>query len=327
MKKKSRLASPFILMVILVLLGFPSCKDAESQKKRIVYVNSYHRGFSPSDEITAGVFETLSADEYEILDHFMDTKRNPEESFIERRAIEILDLIQKEDPDLLIVSDDNAVKYLVEPHPQIKIPIVFCGVNWSADQYELSKHSITGVLEILPVEEALITMKEYYPSIQRLLVLNENTTTSRKTKPLLDALCQRLGIFVTQELVDDFEAWKAAFEEGNQSYDIIYLQTKGAIRNWDHDEALGFIDQHIKVPSITCESFMMPYTVFGLTQHSKEQGVLAAEAAKMILEGTSPADIPVSRNQQTTVWINTRLARRIGFEPSENLLENATTVD
>jgi ABC-type uncharacterized transport system substrate-binding protein len=175
------------------------------------------------------------------------------------------------------------------------------------DQYDLSQHNITGVLEILPVEKLLNTMKSHYPTLQRLLVLNENTTTSRKTKPLLNAICERVGISVTQKLVDDFESWKSAYKAANQTHDIIYLQTRGAIRNWNHDEALVFIDQNIKVPSVTCEDFMMPYAVFGLTQLSKEQGMLAAEAAKKILEGASPNDIPITQNQMSTVWINTRL--------------------
>ena len=91
--------------------------------------------------------------------------------------------------------------------------------------------------------------------MQKLLVLNENTTTSRKTKPLLDTLLSRIGISVTQELVDDFERWKSVFIEANKTFDVIYLQTRGAIKNWDHDEALRIIDQHIKVPLVTCEDF------------------------------------------------------------------------
>ncbi len=117
------------------------------------------------------------------------------------------------------------------------------------------------------------------------------------------------------------------FKEANESYDIIYLQTRGAIKNWDHDDALAFIDQHVKVPLVTCESFMMPYAVFGLTQISKEQGILAARAAKKILEGTRPNEIPVSRNQQTTVWLNSRLAEKIKFKLDEKLLGSATIVD
>ena len=326
MKTKHNLISraTSVVQLALLLLGLHSCGQQAIEKKKVVYVNSYHRGFPPSDQITEGVVEKLPADSFEIIAHFMDTKRNPSEEYIKNRAAEILDSIHNEHPDILIVSDDNAVKYLVAPNFQDNpMPIVFCGINWTADQYDLSHCNITGILEILPITESMLTLKSYYPNMQKLLVLNENTTTSRKTEPLLDTLLSRIGISVTQELVDDFEGWKSVFIDGNKTFGVIYLQTRGAIKNWDHDEALSIIDQHIKVPLVTCEDFMMPYAVFGLTQVSKEQGMWAAETAKRILQGTNPTDIPISKNQMTTVWINTSLADKINFIPDEALLNNA----
>jgi len=330
MKTKRSLILPAtsVMLLALLLIGLHSCGQQGIEKKKVVYVNSYHRGFPPSDQITEGVFEKLPADSFEIVAHFMDTKRNTSEEYIKNRAAEILDSINSENPDLLIVSDDNAVKYLVVPNFQNNpMPIVFCGVNWTAEQYDLSHCNITGILELLPVAESILTLKSYYPNMKKLLVLNENTTTSRKTKPLLDTLLSRIGISVTQELVDDFEGWKSVFIDGNETSDVIYLQTRGAIKNWDHDEALRVIDQHIKVPLVTCEDFMMPYAVFGLTQVSKEQGMWAAETAKRILRGANPTDIPIAENQMSTVWINTRLAEKINFVPDEALLSKARIVD
>jgi ABC-type uncharacterized transport system substrate-binding protein len=219
------------------------------------------------------------------------------------------------------------VKYLIEPNFQNDLlPIVFCGVNWTADQYDLSNCNITGVIELLPVAQATQVLRSYYPYLREMLVLNENSTTSRKTKPLLDTLLADMGMSVTQDLVDDFDGWKSAFIEGNETFDCIYLQTSGAIRNWDHEEALRIIDLHIKVPLFTCEDFMMPYAVLGFTQVSKEQGIKAAKAAKRILHGADPADIPISKNTMSKVWINTRLAEKIEFTPNEDLLGKATIV-
>jgi ABC-type uncharacterized transport system substrate-binding protein len=319
---------PEILLIsIFVLTYFQSCRQPDNARKKIVYINSYHRGHPPSDEITAGFMENLPTDSFEIIAYFMDTKRNPSPEYIENRAAELMDSIQEIKPDLLVVSDDNAVKYLVEPNFQDhSMPVVFCGVNWSAAQYALSGGNVTGILEMLPVAELLLTMKSYYPSMKKLLVLNENTTTSRKTAQLLDTLFNRIGISATHELVDDFDSWKTAFKEANQSYDIIYLQTNAAIRGWDHDEAVRFIDQHMEVPLVTCEDFMMPYSVFGMTQVSREQGTWAASTAKRILQGTSPADIPVSRNRMQTIWLNTALAEKAGFRPDSALRSRARII-
>lgn len=319
---------PMLILSLVILALISSCSMQDKGKYKIVYVNSYHQGHPPSDQITAGLLESLPADSFEVIAHFMDTKRNPSQEYIEAKAAAMLDSIEVADPDLLVVSDDNAVKYLVQPQLQDQdLPVVFCGVNWSADQYGLSRNNITGILELLPVKEVMATMKSYYPSMQNLLVLNENTTTSRKTKPILDTVLNSLGIEVTQELVDDFESWKRAFEEGNQSFDIIYLQTQGAIKGWDHEEALRFINQHIKVPLVTCEDHMMPYSVFGMTQVSREQGTWAAETAKKILRGTPPSEIPVSKNQMVSIWFNPTLAEKVGFQPDPALMEKARIIN
>jgi ABC-type uncharacterized transport system substrate-binding protein len=318
----------FVLFTACALFSLQLCNPKGFEKKKIVYVNSYNSSFPPSMQITKGVYETLPTDSFDIVSYFMDSKRNPSENYIKERTNEILDSIKTESPDLLIVSDDNAVKYLVVPNFQNDpMPIVFCGVNWTAEQYDLSHCNITGVLELLPIKEAMLMLKSYYPNMKKLLVLNENTTTSRKTQPLLDTLLIDIGLSVKQELVDDFEAWKSVFIEGSENYDAIYLQTRGAIKNWDHEEALRTIEKHIKVPLVTCEDFMMPYVVLGVTQVSKEQGMKAAEMAKKILKGTNPSEIPVIRNQMTTVWINRSLAEKINFNPDEELLDNARIID
>lgn len=313
-----------IFMLPAFLIAFQSCKDPGIKKHKIVYINSYHQGFPPSDLITHGVMKGLPADSFEVFSYFMDTKRNPSDAFIRERAEDLLDSIREMNPDILIVSDDNAMKYLVVPNFQDDpLPIVFCGVNWSVDQYNISDCNITGVLEILPVAELLQSLKPYYPEMKKLLVLNENTTTSRKTKPILDTLLANLGLEVSQELVDDFVSWEWAFREANETYDIIYLQTRGAITGWDHDECLKHMDQFLSIPVVTCEEFMMPYAVFGLTQLSEEQGMKAAEKAKAILKGANPADIPITRNRLSKAWINSRWAEKIVFTSDKALLEKA----
>ncbi len=288
------------------------------ETKTIVYINSYHEGFPPSDQITRGVKEHLPADNIQLKCYFMDSKRYPSEAYIRQKAAELMDTIHTCKPDLLIVSDDNALKYLVVPnfqgHP---LPIVFCGVNWSVELYDISGCNITGILEILPIADLVQLIKPYYPGMRKLLVLNENTTTSRKTQPILDTLLGNLGFEIAQELVDDFESWKSAFTRANDSYDMIYLQTKGAIRGWDDTAAREHVEEFLRVPVVTCEEFMMPFSVFGLTQLSEEQGTLAAEYAKLILKGTDPQDLPIRSNKLSKAWINPDLAMLIGFEPDE----------
>lgn len=90
----------------------------------------------------------------------MDTKRNPSIDGMEKKAAHLVDSILYVDPDMLVVSDEIAIKYIVEPNLSVlNTPVVFCGVNRTDRDYNLPKERVTGILEILPVADAMKTMK------------------------------------------------------------------------------------------------------------------------------------------------------------------------
>jgi len=303
------------------------CQPFEIENKKVVYVNSYHPGHPSSDEIMESVLMSFPADSFEVNYFIMDTKRNPSEEYIQERAAQISDSIKNLKPDILIVSDDNAVKYLVNPYfAGTDLPVVFCGVNVSASQYNLPAGQVTGMLEILPLAELLELTRSYYPGMSDLLILTENTTTSRKQQQMLDTLFDRLELNVSYEMINDFESWKLAFITAADSYDAIYMPTNGAILGWDDDEAVRHVKEYIKVPLLTCEDFMMPYVVLGVTKIASEHGTWAASTAKRILLGNLPSDIPVTRNQQSVTWLNSSLADQIGFHPDSSLVKQAKMV-
>jgi ABC-type uncharacterized transport system substrate-binding protein len=310
--------------LLLILFFFWSC-DIQN-RSQVFYINSYHEGYGSSDDVMAGIKEVLG-DKVDLRISFMDTKRNSDPGFIQNKVKEIINEIEVYQPDVIIASDDNAVKYVIEPHfKNGKIPVVYCGVNWSADQYELPRAHVTGMLEVLPFIETVEAVKQSLPVIARLTVLSENSDSERKNKEVMDGLFKELELEVTFSLVDDFESWKSQFIHANASSDIIYIPTNGAIKNWDVKEAKTFVKEHIQKPVITCDDFMMPYAVFGLTKVAKEQGEWAAQTALKILQGAKPADIPITENRQSQAWINTTLAEKVGFMIPEELKSNCKKI-
>ena len=193
------------------------------------------------------------------------------------------------------------------------IPAVFCGVNWSARQYDLPTENVTGMLEVVPIEETLLQVKQMRPSTRHLCVLSENTLSERSNRELLDPKYKALGLETQYMLVDDFEEWKRAFLAAQRDSDLVYLPTNGGIRGWDAAAATEWVRRNIRKPVVTCDDFMMPYAVFGLTKVAREQGEWAAHAALAILHGKRPGDIPMIPNQQTRCFLNPGLAERIGF--------------
>lgn len=306
---------------ILFFAGFllTACNVKQPKEtRRIFYVNSYHVGYGSSDDVMEGINETLDGKNVELKTYFLDAKRKSSDSAIMESAKTALLEIKQFNPDVLIVSDDNAVKDLIVPYfNNTPMPVVFCGINWSAEQYHLGEN-VTGMLEVLPLREMLTEVIANYPETKKLAVLSENSFSEQNNRTLLDTLYRNLGLNVAYYFANDFSEWKRYFEEANKSSDLIYMPTNGAIKNWNDEEAKVFAFENLKVPVLTCDDFMMPYAVFGLTKVAREQGEWAAKTALQILEGKKPEEIQQARNQQTTGWINTTFAKKINFRISEN---------
>ncbi len=325
MNKDTSKLSLFILAAFAIL-NFVSCKNHQS--KIIFYINSYHEGYPPSDEAMRGVREGFPAGKYEVQIRFMDAKRKPSAEWLSHAADSFSIEIAELKPDAVILSDDDAVKYLrgfIEQNPEF--PFVFCGVNWSAEQYDLPRRNVTGMLEVLPLRKAIRELMIHYPECRSIAILSENSLSEQNNTRLLDTLYRNMGLEPEYHLVDDFETWKVRFVSLQKTADLIYLPTNGAISGWDNAEAQSWVEVNIKRPVFTCDDFMMQYAVFGLTKIPYEQGEWATTTVKRILEGTPPEDIPFTPNSQSQKWLNRRLAEVIGFNPEPELVNEAKIIE
>lgn len=315
---------------VLLLFFLISCKQNQDSQldKKVVYLNSYHLGYPASDEILQGISQQLQGKGVEVKAFFLNTKKESDSSQIATKVAYILAQIAQYQPDLIIASDDAAVQYVIAPHfRKGKLPVVFCGVNWTAVPYNLPADHITGMLEVLPLRKNLQRMLTYFPQAKKLWVLSENSLSEKKNTQVLDTLYKNLGFTVSYHLVDDFASWQSSFIEANQKADVIYLPTNGAIKNWDENEAKTFVKTQIRKPVITCDDFMMPYCVYGLSKIAQEQGEWAGKTALAILNGVPPANIPITTNQKSQSLINRTLAEKAGFKPSPALLEQSRIVN
>jgi gluconate transporter len=298
------------VLALNVFVGPP----AHAASKRVFYVNSYHEGYAPSDEAMAAIREILRDARVDLRMAYLDAKRHPDAGSVAERAGQIVRQIRDFHPDLLIASDDDAVKYVVAPNFRNgPFPVVFCGVNWSAEQYGLPADNVTGMLEVVPVEDALRDLMSAFPKSRKLRILSEDSTSERSNRELLDPKYRALGLEPSYSLVPDFAAWKDEFLRAQTEADLIYLPTNGAIRGWDAPAARDWVRKQIRKQVFTCDDFMLPYAAYGLTKVAREQGEWAARTALRILAGARPADIPIVRNEQTRCFVNSGLASAIGF--------------
>lgn len=216
--------------------------------KKVLIVNSYHKGYAWSDDVEAGVSRVFNKHpDIEFKFHRMDTKRNASEAFKETAAIKAKDLIESWKPDVVIASDDNASKYLVVPYyKDADLPFVFCGINWDAAPYGYPFKNVTGMVEVALIDELVKTLKTYAKG-NRVGFLAPDFTSTRKD---LDFYKNFSGIKFSKEIfVKNFSDWKAAYLNLQKSVDILIVPQWQWIKDWDEDEAVNIILKYTEIPS------------------------------------------------------------------------------
>ncbi len=314
----------FILIAVFSCISLPvysQSTHSEIKSKRVLFIDSYHQDYTWTAGIVAGARSIFDAEGIEMVVYSMDTKRNPELQYIKASALRAKELIESYKPDVIIASDDNASKYLIEPYyKNVDIPIVFCGVNWDASAYGYPYENATGMEEvslIAPLPKELAR----YAHGKRLGILSGTALSDRKN---INHYVKKLGlVFNKIVFVENTKQWHDAFLSLQNEVDILIVQNNVSIRDWDSNQMHQFIMENTKIPTGTTELGMIPFVLLGFLQVPQEQGQYAAKTAIRILNGHSPRSIPIVNNQQVNTTVNLDLAEKLGIVFEIDLLRNS----
>lgn len=269
------------------------------------YVSSYHKGYAWSDGVERGLRAVLQG-QCDIVQFDMDSKRNRSEAYIRQKAEEIAAEITRIKPDVLIVSDDNAAKYLAVPYFNGgQLPVVFCGINWTVDEYKFSPENVTGMVEVAPVRPLLRWAKKLNKGASGRFI-GAKTLTAEKNLAHVEKEAVKLGIKLESVLVDNQLEWQNAFDK-TDGVDFIYIGSSAGISEWDEDANSQFIRQHADKLLLTNHDWMMPFAMLGFVKLPEEQGVWAGKTAIAIHQGLPVNRIPVISNREWEIFENPSL--------------------
>jgi ABC-type uncharacterized transport system substrate-binding protein len=286
---------------------------------KCLFVSSYHQGYAWSDGVERGLRNTLQDNCY-IRQFNMDTKRRKSLAEKQAAATAAKDLIESWRPDVVITADDNAAKYLIQPYYKDKaLPFVFCGVNWTAEEYGFPYSNVTGMIEVAPVKAMISEAKALVPRATRVLYIGADTSTERKNAARMRKAALTAGLDFQQRFAANLQAWVAAYQAG-QSYDFIVVGSNAGINDWNNGKAFEAIKPIAKKLSVTSHGWMMPVTMLGMTKVPEEQGEWAGHVALEILGGAAPDSIPVIANRKWDLFLNPDLIDAAGLELPTHLL-------
>ncbi|MDH3327261.1 MAG: ABC transporter substrate-binding protein [Gammaproteobacteria bacterium] len=284
---------------------------------------SYHKGYEWNDGIENGVVEKLKG-ACELKKVYMDTKRNNSVEFGQAAALKAKLIIEEFKPQVVIVTDDNASRYLVEPYfKNKKLPFIFCGLNWTAEEYGYPYENATGMVEVAPIVPLLKNIQRSVGIVTKGVYLSSDTLTEHTDFLHYKQEYSRRGVNIIPIYVSTMKEWKDEFVKA-QTSDFIILANNAGINDWEISEVTQFVNQKSKILSVANYQWMMPYAMLGVTKNAREQGLWAGEVAVAVLNGLSVKDIPITINKSWHFFINKSLLSKTDISLSNRILNHAS---
>lgn len=170
-------------LINLVMIGASLAQD-DGKTKNILYINSYHPGYSWSDDIQKGLIERLHASDLtiELSVEYLDSRRFTAPALQKKQADLMLTKYSGYRIDLVVVSDNAAFEFATEYRGRLfpGIPIVFCGYNNFRPEVLNGLSNISGVNEEMDVKSLIETALYIQPNIQTLaFVLSTGDASSK----------------------------------------------------------------------------------------------------------------------------------------------------
>ncbi len=310
------------IIVFLAIVFFSTNADAA----RCLFVSSYHQGYEWADGIEEGVKKILLT-RCDFKQINMDTKHLKEEYQKIQKGKEAKAFIEQWKPDVVIVADDNASKYLVSPYfINSDIPFVFCGINWTIAEYGYPASNITGMIEVSPIQEMFEKIQMIVPQASLGYYIGVDTLTEQKSFDRFHKIAKRFNLTLRKRLALKQSEWIQNYKEA-QTGDFLILGTKSGINDWDDEVAYQVVSKYGRKFSITDYEWMTRFSIFGMTKIAQEQGEWAAKAALKILQGASPSSIPIIPNQRWDIILNDKLLKNININIPDYILFNSKKVN
>lgn len=319
----------YVLCCLLLVLLQTPCSFAMGQKKVLV-VHSYHPEWEWVSSVSRGIKQKLIGRKDVVLQFlYMDTKRKDSSSWKEKIGAEMRDSINVWKPDVLLLVDDNAQKYVGTFYTNKVMPkIVFCGVNNKPEDYGYDKATnATGILERPLFKASLNLVEKINPAAKKFAVMTDSSITSKGAMYFIKKDAERIGAdIIGFDIVETFSQWKAKIKEYQGKADAIIIYHYYVIKdektgeNIEPQEVMEWTQKNSDLLVLDMSS-PDNGAICGVDNSGFEHGMAAAEIVDNIIDGASVGDYPIRVAEKGISFLDIGKIREKGFSVEDGLKE------
>lgn len=295
-------------------------------RKKVLLLNSYHKGYLWSDDITRGVTETFLRENIELHIEYMDSKRQWDSDYQDLLS-ELLRLkYNRHNYDIIITSDDNAFNFATKNRDMLFSgkPIIFCGVNYLKPDRLYDISNITGVNEQGDIGANIDLIRKIHPWIKNIKIITDNTTTGQKIQENVKKLLIS-NADIDLDLIFDISGDDLVklVKESNVNTIFIFTFFFTDKNGQYYDNIISDISKVSKSPIYGAWDFNLNQGITGgVLTSGYFQGSKAAELTLQVLGGTDPDSIPVIYKTPTNIVFDYNQLVRFNIEPDEIVMDS-----
>ncbi len=292
----------------------------EGARKSVLYLNSYHNGYSWSDHIQEGIRQTLAESPYSIVFQveYMDSKKFHYQDTVSTLYALYRDKFRNKKFDIIIASDNVAVDFLLQFGEELfpGVPIVFCGLNdVQPESLRATGREITGVLENYDVAYNIELALRLNPQLRRMVIIGDDSVTGAAIR---NQVLAQLGPFKERLVVEEWSEYSL-----EQMLDWVRDQTPDTFfyfvpiyrdidgQFYSAEELLEKVHAASRAPLFSNWAFLLGHGIVGGKLISGvRHGEMAARMALQVLSGIRASSIPiVDQADQAYMFDNNELQR------------------
>jgi PAS domain S-box-containing protein len=322
------------------MAGLPIAQAAESEYKQasVLILNSYHPGFTWTDNEMQGIRKGLRAVLSDALMQieYMDAKRF-DNAEVRLRFTELLKAKTRGRYFPVIITTDNiALQLALDVRPELfpRSQIVFCGINGPSEDVIRGRRNVTGVTEKLDPLGTLKAIDRLQPGVREIVVLHDYTESGLGSREDLDAVRpafeHRFSFrYPAAQPIESLFRELSMLPDTTAVLLMVYnIDSRGKV--FDSAATGPMIAGHARVPVYTIDQTRFSGGVVGGSLLSGErQGEMAAAMAVRILRGESADEIPIIKEPVALLSFDYKALKRFGLSPAslppESLIINQPT--
>lgn len=293
--------------------------------KRVLIINSYHKGYSWTDNTLAGIESVLKDGKSNIELHveFMDTKRVVNKNHFNRLFQYYRSKFDQIRFNLVIVSDNDAFHFVLTNRAGLfpNVPIVFCGVNTLNVTIQQKIPLVTGVVEHYDINTTLEVALKQHPATKEVIAVNNATPIGAVKKQLFDEAMATTGKNLKSTIIDDpiiadFE--RLIREKGKDCIVLLLGSFKEKNSSTIPVEVSTPVISGYDVPLYGILEHFLGYGIIGGKLISGyHQGALAARMGLKILQGEAVDTVPIERKSPNVYMFDYNQMVKFGINQGE----------